>query len=157
VLIRKTVSSDRQALAEIIGCSDNLTDDEKQCAIELLDIYLNDPSQKDYFFMTAEDADGCQTGYVCYGPRPLAAGVYDLYWVVVAPERRRSGVARAMLENTVEAMKVFGARMLAAETSGTAAYQAARAFYLKSGFTEEARIKEFYKPGDDLVVYIMRF
>lgn len=157
MLIRDTASGDREALADIIERTANLTDEEKQCAAELLDIYLNDPSQKDYFFMTAVDDSGRPAGYVCYGPRPLAAAVYDLYWIVVAPERRNAGIGRTLLEKTVEVLSAKGARMLAAETSGLPAYEAARGFYLKSGFAEEARIKEFYKPGDDLVVYIRRF
>ena len=157
MLIRDTVIGDRKALAEILEFTANLTDEEKKCAVELLDIYLNDPFQKDYFFMTALDGSGRPAGYVCYGPRPLAEAVYDLYWIVVAPERRNTGVGRTLLEKTVEVLAEKGARMLAAETSGLPAYEAARGFYLKSGFTEEARIREFYKPGDDLVVYIRRF
>jgi GNAT superfamily N-acetyltransferase len=157
VLIRKTVSGDRQYLAEILDRTANLTGDEKQCAVELLDVYFKDPFQKDYFFMTASDDSGRPVGYVCYGPRPLADAVYDLYWIVVAPDRQKTGVGKRLLEKTVEALTGGGARMLAAETSGLPEYEAARSFYLKSGFTEEARIREFYRPGDDLVVYIKRF
>ncbi len=157
MLIRKTVSGDRQELAEILDRTANLTGDEKQCAVELLDIYFKDPLQKDYFFMTASDDSGRPVGYVCYGPRPLADAVYDLYWIVVAPDRQKTGVGRRLLEKTVEVLTVSGARMLAAETSGLPEYEAARGFYLRSGFTEEARIREFYRPGDDLVVYIKRF
>lgn len=53
-------------------------------------------------------------------------------------------------------MEREGARVLVAETSGLKTYEAARGFYLRNGFIEEARIREFYKPGDDLVVYVKR-
>lgn len=157
MLIRNTAGGDREALAGMVEMTLSLTVEEKQCAVELLDIYLNDPFQKDYFFMTAADDSGRPVGYVCYGPRPLADAVYDLYWIVVAPDRRNAGVGRRLLEKTVEEILELGARLLVAETSGLPAYEAARGFYLKSGFTEEARISEFYRPGDDLVVYIKRF
>ncbi|MBI5587736.1 MAG: GNAT family N-acetyltransferase [Deltaproteobacteria bacterium] len=155
--IRKTVSGDRQSLVQTVEETANLTGEEKKCAIELLDIYFNNPLQKDYFFMTATDASESPIGYVCYGGRPLTEAVYDLYWIVVAPEWRGKGVGKRLLERTEEALKALGGRMLLAETSGLPAYESARGFYVKTGFREEARITGFYRPGDDLVVYIKRF
>jgi hypothetical protein len=47
--------------------------------------------------------------------------------------------------------------MLIAETSGTPHYESTRKFYLGMGYQAEARIKDFYSQGDDLVIYIKRF
>lgn len=157
VLIREAASGDREALIEIVNKTANLTGEEKNCATELLDIYFTNPLQKDYFFLTASDASNRPVGYVCYGGRPLTDAVWDLYWILVSPGYRMKGVGRMLLERTEEVLKEKKARMLLAETSGLPSYEAARGFYLKTGFKEEARIREFYKPGDDLVVYIKRF
>ena len=43
--------------------------------------------------------------------------------------------------------------MLIVETSSTAQYIGARRFYQARGFIEEARIRDFYGPGDDKVVF----
>ena len=43
--------------------------------------------------------------------------------------------------------------MLIVETSSTDDYQAARRFYAREGFDQEARIREFYGPGDDKVMF----
>jgi hypothetical protein len=44
-------------------------------------------------------------------------------------------------------------RLLIAETSSQPKYEKTREFYLRVGYTELARIKDYYKVGDDLVVY----
>jgi ribosomal protein S18 acetylase RimI-like enzyme len=148
---------DRGPLVSIISRCANLTGDEKACATELLDIYVNDPLQKDYEFKASVDSAGVVTGYICYGRRPLTEATFDIYWVIVDPLLRRSGAGGRLLSIAETAMRKQGAKLIIAETSGTAAYEAARGFYLKSGFGEEARVKDFYKPGDDLVMYIKRF
>ena len=43
------------------------------------------------------------------------------------------------------------------ETASNDSYEATRGFYVRAGFREEARIAGFYKPGDDLIVYVKRF
>ena len=43
--------------------------------------------------------------------------------------------------------------MLLIETSGLATFERTRAFYHALGYDEEARIREFYKAGDDKVVF----
>jgi len=155
--IRKAVKNDRAALAAMINASDNLTGDEKECAAELLDIYLNNGAQKDYSFVVETDDKDGATGYACYGKRPLTQGTYDLYWIVVAPAHRRRGVGARLVAAVMDKLRADGARILVAETSGAKAYAAAMSFYMKNGFALEARVKEFYKPGDDLMLFVRRF
>jgi ribosomal protein S18 acetylase RimI-like enzyme len=45
------------------------------------------------------------------------------------------------------------AQVLIVETSSTDQYARTREFYPKQGYTEEARIRRFYGPDDDKVVY----
>lgn len=153
--IRETSPEDAAVLVSIIERAANLTREEKDCAAELLHIYLTDAGQADYHFLTALK-EGRPAGYVCYGPRSLTDAVHDLYWIIVDAGSRGAGVGRALIERTAVALGRAGARMLVAETSGLPAYDGTRAFYLKCGFAEEARIRDFYKPGDDIVFYVKR-
>ncbi len=148
---------DRAALCSIIGRCANLLDEEKDCAKELLYTYLDDPGQRDYIFLAAAGAKDRPTGYACFGKRPLADGVYDLYWIVVDPDERRRGVGKMLLEAVEAQVMARGARILIAETSGLDANAAVMGFYASNGFREEARIKDFYRPGDDIVIYARRF
>jgi ribosomal protein S18 acetylase RimI-like enzyme len=45
------------------------------------------------------------------------------------------------------------ARVLIVETSSTDQYARTRTFYRKLGYDEEARIRQFYGPSDDKVVF----
>lgn len=153
--IREVIKADREALSAIIMETENLSGEERDCAHELIDIYLSDPLQKDYFFITAIDA-GSPAGYACYGKRPLTDAVYDLYWILVDAGKRNRGIGNMLLRRAEEDSKKKGARMMVAETSGLPAYKPARCLYEKNGYTEEARVRGFYKPGDDLVVYVKR-
>lgn len=156
ITVRKTLPGDRPALVAIIENSENLSREEMDCAAELLDIYLKNPLETDYFFLTAVDPSSSPAGYACYGKRPLTDAVYDLYWIVVNSRMRRGGIGSRLIEELEKMLRKEGARMLVAETSGLKAYEAARRFYLRNGFREEARIREFYKPGDDIVFYTKR-
>ncbi len=149
--------ADREKVVSMVERCANLTDEEKDCAIELLDIYLADPVQQEYLFLAATDANDRPIGFACYGEATLADRVYDLYWILVDPDHRGSGVGGGLLARTMEILKGLGARLVVAETSGGEGYSPARALYAKSGFTEEARVKGYYKPGDDLVVFVKRF
>lgn len=155
--VRKALSSDREALVSIIEAAGNLTREEKDCALELLDIYLGNPLQKDYFFIVAAINSDKPAGYACYGKTPLTDAVFDLYWILVDSGSRGRGFGGLLLEHMEGLIKKEGARLLVAETSSLPAYEPAREFYLKRGFTVESRIKDFYKPGDDLITYVKRY
>jgi ribosomal protein S18 acetylase RimI-like enzyme len=95
-------------------------------------------------------------GYSIYGIRFLAEGVYDLLWIAVDPDARRKGVGGALITASEEAVRAMGGRIIIAETSGTAEYESTREFYVRMGYVNEATLKDFYKPGDDLKIYTKR-
>ncbi len=39
------------------------------------------------------------------------------------------------------------------ETSGLPTFQRTRAFYRRSGYEQEARIRDYYEPGDDMILF----
>jgi hypothetical protein len=47
--------------------------------------------------------------------------------------------------------------MLVVETSSRPEYAPTRAFYERRGYAEAARMREFYAPGDDRVIFTKRF
>jgi hypothetical protein len=42
------------------------------------------------------------------------------------------------------------------ETSGLPTYERTRRFYLKNGYEREATLRDYYRDGDDLVVFRKR-
>jgi ribosomal protein S18 acetylase RimI-like enzyme len=132
------------------------TQEEVECVDELWDeSQAEGPENSGYYFMVDKE-DGQVMGYTCYGPRALTDRTYDLYWIAVGPNARRGGVGRGLLAATENAIRKQGGRLLIVETSGLPKYEATRAFYLATGYTLEATLKDFYSDGDNLVIFTKR-
>lgn len=125
-----------------------------ECAIELVDLALQ-PNNRDYKLLVA-DRDGKLVGYVCYGPTPMTEGTYDLYWIASAPEVRGQGVGASLISGMEGDLRRLKARLIRVETSATEAYGPTRGFYASMKYMEEARIRDFYKVGDDLIMLTKR-
>lgn len=151
--VRPTERSDYDSIRSLVIATDVFNQDEIDIAVELLDIYLNDPDQQDYEMYTAVDDEKRVLGYICIGPTPATAATYDLYWVAVTPNDQAKGVGTLLLNHVEQELKNRNGRLLVAETSSTSKYQKTRGFYERKGFQMLAHIKEYYKPDDDLIIY----
>lgn len=154
--MRELRSADRPPLEQILTSCNAFTSAEVACALELIDSVLNNPDQQDYEVIVAE-TNGQVAGYVLFGPVPLTQGNYDLYWIATHPALQGQGVGRQLMTETEQRLQVRGARMLCLETSSQDFYQRTRRFYEQGGYKEEARIRDFYRPGDDRITYVKRF
>lgn len=150
--IRELRASDREPLKRVLVATRVFTDDEIDIALELIDIVLTDPQQEDYEIAVYDAGDG-PVGYTCIGPTPGTDGTYDLYWIAVDPALHSRGVGRALDAHVEETVRSRDGRLIVAETSSTPRYDATRMFYQRRGYNECARITDYYRKGDDLVVY----
>lgn len=145
-------SEDAKEISELARRSSVFSETEIEVAGELADDVLSGKDTS-YLFCLLRDNQGRLLGYTCYGEIPLTERRFDLYWIVVDPEAQRSGLAAMLLAATEDNVRRLGGVRLYAETSGTSAYAPARAFYLKNGFSEAGRFVDFYRDGDDKVVF----
>jgi D-alanine-D-alanine ligase len=127
--------------------------EEVECVDELWEEYLAQGSERSGYYFLVDKEDHRVLGYACYGPRSLTSGTYDLYWIAVDPAIHRGGVGRRLLAASEDAVRKLGGRLLVLETSGLPMYDPTRQFYLATGYTLEATLKDFYKDGDDLVIF----
>jgi ribosomal protein S18 acetylase RimI-like enzyme len=156
VKIRKVLPQDRPGLKALLKAQEHFKPEEIKVAWELIHIVLTHSGQEDYDLRVAEDSSGEVRGYVCYGKAPLTDAVYDLYWIVVHPSFWNQGIGSALLRQTEADLNRRRARLLLIETSSQPAYEAPRAFYLKHGYREEARILDYYSPGDHKLIFEKR-
>lgn len=91
-------------------------------------------------------------GYVCFGPTPMTQGTFDLYWIASSPDARGQGVGAALVSAMEVELRGRGARLVRVETSAQEAYGTTRGFYAAMRYEEEARIRDFYRVGDDLII-----
>lgn len=153
--MRDLQPSDLPELARLLDATGAFNEEEIACAMELLDIVLDNPAQKDYLVAVAHDAGGV-TGYVLYGPTPLASGNITLYWIAVSPRAQGRGTGRALLQRVDQHARDLQARLIYLETSSQGSYARTRDFYQKAGFREESCLKDFYRSGDDRLTYVKR-
>ncbi len=154
--IRHIVGKDREPLASLIRRVETFSPQEVEVAIELVDLALQ-PNNPDYQILVADkDGQGGIVGYVCYGPTPMTEGTYDLYWIASDPTVRGQGVGAALVSGMEGDLRRRGARLIRVETSATEAYGPTRGFYASMKYMEEARIRDFYKVGDDLIMLTKR-
>jgi predicted N-acetyltransferase YhbS len=126
------------------------------CVEELWNEFLRDGSANDgYAFLTACQ-DGLVIGFACFGHRPLTEGTFDLYWIAVDPQLQKQGVGSAILRQTEEAIHIRGGKLVIVETSGGDQFRGTRRFYERNLYHLEANIADFYRPGENLVIFSKR-
>ena len=108
-------------------------------------------------FLGAVTPDGELAGYACYGPTPATDRVWDLYWIAVHPAAQGTGSGTLLLSEVERRIADDEARMLVVETSSRSDYAGSRGFYARRGYLEAARVRDFYAPADDRILYVKRF
>ena len=138
----------RERLREILDATAVFRPDEVTMALELFD----DGVDGDYEFLGAFD-DGDLVAYACFGATPGTDRTYDLYWIAVHPAAQRHGSGSRLLAEVEQQLTDRGARLLVVETSSRDEYAPTRRFYTARGYREVARMRDFYAPSDDRVIY----
>jgi ribosomal protein S18 acetylase RimI-like enzyme len=151
-LIRSLRVEHRPAIESLLKASSNFNPEEVDTALEVNDDALTgDP---DYIIYVLENAAGDVAGYECHGATPLTMGTYDLYWIAVDPRVQHRGYGRKLLQAAEEDVVRRGGRLLVIETSSQEHYASTIQFYKRAGYRLEARIHDFYKTGDDKLVFV---
>ena len=127
--------------------------EEVGTAVELVDERLAKGEASGYSFVFADE--GTRTlGYACFGPIACTKASYDLYWIAVHADARGKKIGTLLLDESERLIRAAGGHRIYVETSSRPLYDPTRAFYLARGYREEARLAEFYGPGDAKVVYV---
>jgi len=85
-------------------------------------------------------------------PERMTDGTWNLLAIGVLPEHQGQGHGAEMVSYLETMLQREGQRVLLVETMGTPELALTREFYLKNGYTEEARIREFYEAGADKII-----
>lgn len=142
---------DREPIGAVTRSVGVFGDAEVNTVFELFDHYVRDPNYG-YNFLSYRE-DGRVLGFACWGPTSLTDGTHDLFWICAEQGARGRGVGEALFKRVEAGVRACGGRLIIIWTSGTPAYDAARRFYARMGCEQAARIRDFYKPGDDLVIF----
>ena len=156
-VIRELRRDDRPRVATILASAGNFRPDEGAVALELFDLGISaegeEPLDPDYRWLGAVAGEDL-AGVACYGPTPATDGTFDLYWIALAASYQNRGIGRALLGRVEAEVTAHGGRLLVVETSSASTYEAPRAFYTARGYAVQAKICDFYGPGDDRLILV---
>jgi len=167
--------SDVHAVRDIVASTAFFHDFEIDVAVELVQERLARGLASEYHFVFADEAsperaspDAGATrprpiAYACFGPIPCTRGSFDLYWIATHAAHQGKGLGRAVFDESIRLMRaglpdaagtIHRARRVYIETSSQTKYEPTRRFYERCGCTLEARLPDFYAPGDDKLIYV---
>ena len=141
--------SDLDALTGIIyGCG-LFSPEEAEGFAGSLPGLLADPAQ--HWRILKRGAEAVGAAYLSLDG--MSGDVWNLWFIALLPEARGDGGGTRLVSAAEEVVRAGGGRMLLVETSCANAQQAARAFYAARGYDEEARIRDYYAPGEAKVIF----
>lgn len=153
-LRRCLTAEDPQIIQTLVEDTGFFRPDEVLIAVDLVRKTLE--KQDEYSFLLAEDREET-IGYVCYSEIPGTSGSYEIYWAAVLKKLQQMGIGRALLAAAENDIKNCGGRRIYISTSGIELYAPTRKFYTKCGYEIAATLKDFYRPGDDQVIFLKVF
>ncbi len=152
ITLRPARSEDRSPVLKMIEECGRFRIREARVAEEVFEAALQKPPHGDYTSYVAEQ-DGRPVGWVCFGPAPCTLASYEVYWIVVSPERQRQGIGRRLMAQVERIVAERQGQQIFIETSGQDSYRASRAFYSRMGYRPIACLRDFYAPHDDMIVF----
>lgn len=113
--------------------------------------YFENQETQDIWFTATNDDIPISIGYCA--PEKLTEGTFNLYAIGVQSDFQGKGIGHKMMTYLEDQLKGQGHRILIVETSGLDEFQGTRKFYESLQYNKEAVIRDFWKDGDDKVVY----
>ncbi|MGQ4646973.1 GNAT family N-acetyltransferase [Lyngbya aestuarii] len=150
-MIRPATPNDKKALMAIANAIGMFTPQELEELGGMLEEYFYGNLDRTHFWIAYDD--GGPVGVAYYAPEPYTDGTWNLYFIAVHPDRQGEGIGAKLLRHVEQMLAARGERVLLVETSGLPNFERTRAFYRKHGYHEEARIREFYRAGDDKIIF----
>ncbi len=146
--IRAVVPADIDKLKKVVDSSELFPSEYLD---EMIADYFNNPDTEEIWFTYIDHETPTAIGYCV--PEKLTEGTYNLLAIGVLKQSQGKGIASEMMNHIEHLLKEKGARILIVETSSDDAQIAARNFYKKIGYSQEAVIRDFWKDGEDKIVF----
>jgi len=151
-MIRKAEIRDKPAVLDVAVDSGLFPAEHIGELAELMDSQLELEAEGHHWIVQTNDkAEILAAAY--YAPEALTDGTWNLYFIAVREAEKGQGIGSTLLLHIEATLRQNQQRVLIIETSSLDGFELTRKFYLKHGYSEEARIRDFYADGEDKVVF----
>ncbi|HEX8911821.1 MAG TPA: GNAT family N-acetyltransferase [Humisphaera sp.] len=154
-MIRPVVPADTPALVALSGSSGLFKPDELDAVQGMLDDYHTTNAANGHNIIAYEHG-GTLVGIAYFAPRAFTDRVWELLMIAVDAPRHRQGIGSKLLSAVEEAVRTLNGRLVLIETSDKSSFTRARSFYRKHGYTEVARIPDYFADGDGKASFVKR-
>jgi ribosomal protein S18 acetylase RimI-like enzyme len=151
-MIRPAILSDKPEMMSLFRALNLFDTSELEFMSELVDNFCNETLGEGHYLVVNTD-DNTLTSAAYYAPESFGKNVYNLYFIGVIPSQQGKGTGSLMLKYVENHLKELEQRLLLVETSGLPSFEKTRQFYLKNNYEKEATIREYYKEGDDKIIF----
>ena len=149
MLIRPVEPADIEPLLNMLQASGQFDEMGLSHVQETLGNYLSGESNELWF---SAELHGL-AGIAYCAPEVMTNNVWNLLMLWISPSHQRQGVGQALIRQIEKELRNKHARLLLVETSSLTDFGAARAFYSKQGFINEARIRHYYAINEDKLIF----
>lgn len=150
-MIRPATLEDAAAIARVVVAARMFDAEDAGVVTDLVAEAVSGPQDARHGLVVLDDAGVLGVAY--WRPVELADGVVDLTMLGVDPAVQGQGHGRTLMRYAEERVRGAGQRLLVVQTSGSEQYAGTRRFYAALGYDEEARVRDYWAAGDDLVVF----
>jgi ribosomal protein S18 acetylase RimI-like enzyme len=150
-MIRLITQADSAAVISLAVTSGLFSESETELVEKMLEDYFGGNNNNGHACII--DQENQALGVAYYAPAVAASRTWDLTMIAVRQDFQGRGCGTALLRYVENKLQTSGQRLLLVETSGVPFFERTRMFYIKSGYQEEARIRDFYDVGDDKVIF----
>jgi ribosomal protein S18 acetylase RimI-like enzyme len=151
-MIRPATPADTDALVVLANGTGVFQPYEIVALREVLDDYHAANESEGHVARVLLDA-GSIVGFAYYAPVAMTDQTWELWWIAVDASRQGRGLGTILIDAVESDLRDRRGRLLLIDTSSLPNYEPTRRFYLKSGYAQTAQIPDFYRDGDDKVLF----
>ncbi len=151
-MLRSATPADTDSLVALANGTGVFKPHEIVALREVLDDYHAANEAEGHVAKVFLDSDRT-VGFLYYAPVAMTDNTWELWWIAVEQGQQGRGHGKAMMSLLETDLRSRGCRLLLIDTSSLPEYLPTRQFYLKVGYTLAAQIPDFYRDGDDKVLF----
>lgn len=149
----RTITSDDASAVAVLAVDAGLFPPEAMGFLdEMMLNYFKDNLSNGHVCVVDEENGGL-LGVAYYEPALATDRTWYLTMIAVRRTLQGQGRGAGLMRYVEETLQAAGQRLLLVETSGSPDFTLTRQFYAKLGYEEEARVRDYYAPGEDMVLF----
>lgn len=149
--IRTVTPADAPAVVDLAVASGLFAVEDAVIVRTMMSDYFAGKSDAGHLCLIDEQDEPLAVAY--FEPAVATERTWYLTMIGVRSDRQGEGRGSALLARTEDILRDRRQRLLLVETSGSPAFERTRNFYVRCGYESEARVRDYYEPGDDMILF----